>query len=568
MKYYYFLCTNFSNQIKFNMKINLITFSIVLSACAVMAQGPRVDWFHLDPSEGVTGVSSNKTIAEKLKNKGRTVVVAIIDSGIDYNHEDLKENIWVNAGEIPENGIDDDKNGYIDDVYGWNFIGGAGGTQVGADTYEVTRVYGSLLYKYKDADPSKLNKTQKAEYELFLKTKKEVEEAKKGAEDQLKEFENIEQRVLKALSLAEAKLKEKNLSLGEAGNLDVSESTELAYGVNIIKRMLQNRKGLKTVEEVREFLLFDLLEAKRDVSNKVNIAYNTDFDPRSTVVKDNYADKLEKKYGNNIPIGPDATHGTHVGGIVGAVRDNKLGMDGIAPNVKLMVIRAVPDGDERDKDVANAIRYAVDNGASIINMSFGKGYSPEKNIVDEAVKYAEKNDVLLVHAAGNSAQNNDTDPNFPNAYLGKSGFIFKKKRYAKNWIEVGALSYQKDADMVAGFSNYGAKTVDIFAPGVQIFATTPNNQYRYLQGTSMASPVVAGVAAVIRSQFPGLTAPQVKEVLMKSVTPFTTMVKQPGSDKQVPFNTLSVSGGVVNMYKAYELAEKTKGKKKVTSRGV
>ncbi|HMP31768.1 MAG TPA: S8 family serine peptidase, partial [Saprospiraceae bacterium] len=268
------------------------------------------------------------------------------------------------------------------------------------------------------------------------------------------------------------------------------------------------------------------------------------------------------------PIGPDALHGTHVGGIVGAIRDNNIGMDGIAPNVKLMVIRAVPDGDERDKDVANAIRYAVDNGASIINMSFGKSYSPEKNIVDEAVKYAEKNDVLLVHAAGNSAENIDVADNFPNAFLGKSGFIFKKNRYAKNWIEVGALSYKKDADMVAGFSNYGSKRVDLFAPGVQIFSTTPNNQYRYLQGTSMAAPVVAGVAAVLRSHFPTLTAIQVKEVLMKSTIPFTNMVKQPGTGKEVPFNTLSVSGGVVNLYKAYELAEKTKGKKKIKVSGV
>jgi cell wall-associated protease len=362
-------------------------------------------------------------------------------------------------------------------------------------------------------------------------------------------------------------LAKSGLSIGEIGQLDVSESTELAYGVNLVKRIMQSRKGLKSVEEVKEFLLFDLIEAKRDSEKKLSIAYNTDFDPRSAIVKDNYADKLEKIYGNNIYEGPDATHGTHVGGIVGAIRDNKKGNDGIATNVKLMVIRAVPDGDERDKDVANAIRYAVDNGASIINMSFGKGYSPEKSIVDEAVKYAEKNDVLLVHAAGNSEADNDVTPNFPNAYLGKSGFIFKKKRYAKNWIEVGALSFQKDKDMVAGFSNYGAKTVDLFAPGVQIFATTPNNQYAFLQGTSMASPVVAGVAAVLRSQFPSLSAVQVKEVLMKSVVPFTTMVKKPGTDKEVPFNTLSVSGGVVNMFKAYELAEKTKGKKKIKQIG-
>jgi subtilisin family serine protease len=552
----------------YTMRKTLIILNIILAIGLTYGQNAKIDWFHLDPSEGFNGVSSQKTIKEKLKGTGKTVVVAIIDSGIDFNHEDLKDNIWINAGEIPGNGIDDDKNGYIDDVNGWSFIGGPNGKNVAGDTYEVTRVYGSLLYKYKDADPSKLNKTQKAEYDLYLKTKKEVEESKAEAQEQLKQFIDIENRAVAALKLVEEKLKDSKLTLGEAGSINVSQSTELAYGVNIIKRMTQNRKGLTTVEQVREFLTFDLLEARRDAEKKIKIAYNTDFDPRSTIVMDDYNNKLEKIYGNNDVIGPDALHGTHVGGIVGAVRDNNIGMDGIAPNVKLMVIRAVPDGDERDKDVANAIRYAVDNGASIINMSFGKGYSPEKNIVDEAVKYAEKNDVLLVHAAGNSAANNDTEPNFPNAYLGKSGFIFKKKRYAKNWIEVGALSFKKDADMVASFSNFGGKSVDIFAPGVQIFATTPNNQYRFLQGTSMAAPVVSGVAAVIRSHFPTLSATQVKSVLMNSVVPFTNMVKEPGSGKEVPFNTLSVSGGVVNLYKAYELAEKTKGKKKIKVSGV
>ena len=216
--------------------------------------------------------------------------------------------------------------------------------------------------------------------------------------------------------------------------------------------------------------------------------------------------------------------------------------------------------------MANAIRYAVDNGASVINMSFGKGYSWDKTLVDEAVKYAAEKDVLLVHAAGNSAANNDETDNFPNDYLGKKGFLFfKKPYYAKNWIEVGALNYKGGEDAVARFSNYGKAGVDVFAPGVQIFATVPNNQYMFLQGTSMASPVVAGVAAVLRSQYPALTAEQVKEIIMTQVTPLTGSVKKPGSGELVPFSSLSISGGVVNLEKALEAAATVKGKKKVTT---
>jgi cell wall-associated protease len=548
MKFY-----NMTKQIAFSFLLTL-TFTLGISQ-------NRMDWFHLDASEGFNGISSKKLHAELAKKEGRPIVVAIIDSGIDILHPDLKDNIWVNAGEVPDNGIDDDKNGYIDDVYGWNFIGGPNNQNVGPDTYESTRVYAALKYKYQDANPLKLNKDQKAEYELFLKVKEQTESKRKEAEESLAGIATLEANAMKALDLVQSKLNEKNLSVGEVGTLDVSESTELAYGVRLVKNVVR-AKGANSIESIKEFISIDIIGQRDEALKSRDVSFNPDFDPRKTIVKDNYANKTEKIYGNNDVSAPDALHGTHVAGIVGAIRGNNVGMDGVAKNVKLMSIRTVPDGDERDKDVANAIRYAVDNGASIINMSFGKAYSPEKSIVDEAVKYAEANDVLLVHAAGNSAANNDTEPNFPNDYLGKSGFIFKKKRYAKNWIEVGALNYKKDADMVAGFSNFGKANVDIFAPGMQIFSTTPNEGYQYLQGTSMASPVVAGVAAVLRSYFPMLTAVQVKDIIMKSSTTFPIKVKTPGSGTEVLFSELSVSGGVINVYNAYKMAETVKGQKK------
>ncbi|MGB3196357.1 MAG: S8 family serine peptidase, partial [Saprospiraceae bacterium] len=270
----------------------------------------------------------------------------------------------------------------------------------------------------------------------------------------------------------------------------------------------------------------------------------------------------EKNYGNNDVKGPDASHGTHVAGLVGAVRNNQIGMDGIATNVKIMSVRCVPDGDERDKDVANAIRYAVDNGATVINMSFGKGYSPEKDVVDAAVKYAASKDVLLVHAAGNSAQNNDKTNNFPNKVYQKKKFLGKNK--AKNWLEVGAIAPKDGLGMVAGFSNYGKKNVDLFSPGVAIYSTTPENTYNSFQGTSMASPIAAGVVAMLRSHFPTLTAKQIIKIVKSSTETPVLKVIQPGTKEEVNFSDLSSSGGIINLEKAVQLALKTKGKKKVS----
>jgi cell wall-associated protease len=293
----------------------------------------------------------------------------------------------------------------------------------------------------------------------------------------------------------------------------------------------------------------------------VKYQYNPEFNPRADIIKDNYADSYEKNYGNADIKGPDALHGTHVAGIIGAVRNNNLGMKGVADNVRIMGVRAVPDGDERDKDVANAIIYAVDNGATVINMSFGKSYAWDKEAVDRAVKYAQSKDVLLIHAAGNDAKSNDEgENNFPNARFKKHGWFSPKR--AKNWIEVGALSWKKNEDAVADFSNYGQNNVDVFAPGVDIYSTLPESKYKNLSGTSMASPVCAGVAAVIRSYFPELTAEQVKECIEKSVVKQSYKVKKPGSEEKVPFSSLSRTGGVVNVYSAVKLAGEMKGKKK------
>lgn len=543
---------------------NILFLSLSVSGSIFSQQIPR-DWFFGEPSGEYFGISVNKTYESfKSIKDGQTVVVAIIDSGIDYEHEDLAANMWVNPGEIAGNGKDDDNNGYVDDIHGWNFIGGPDGTNVGMDSYEAARVYGSLKYKYENADVNKLTKAQKKEYDMYVRAKQSVEKETNSAKNKLTQIDNIENKVKEAFDIFEKKLGSDTLSKEWLDSLDTGSDEKLALAKNIVNQYFTFGED-KDYASIRNVVFNDINEDRKSYQNKLDYSFNPDFDPRKTIVKDNYNDVSEKFYGNNNVEGPDATHGTHVGGIVGAIRGNEVGGEGIASNVRLMSVRAVPDGDERDKDVANAIRYAVDNGATIINMSFGKGFSTHKALVDEAVKYAAKKDVLLVHAAGNSAQNNDVTPNYPNAnFEKKTGFIFKKHKRAENWIEVGALNYKPAPDMAAPFSNYGKKEVDLFAPGVRVYAPIPDNNYAPLQGTSMASPVVAGVAAIIRSNYPSLTAEQVKEAIVKSVKPIEDEVYVPGSKtEKTKFSNLSASGGVVNLEAAMQYASKMKGKKKI-----
>jgi cell wall-associated protease len=548
------------------MRTKIFLLSLVFfSFSSLFAQNVPNDWYYGNPGEGYNGISMNKAYAEILKGKpSRTVVVAVIDSGIDIEHEDLKANIWINTGEIPDNGIDDDKNGYIDDVYGWNFIGGPDGANVGPDTYEAIRVYSSLKYKYENANPAKLNKDQKKEYEIFLRAKDNVDKEIARAKASLDQLNSVEERVMNALNTLANKVGDSELTREMLDTINTNGNQDLAMAKNIVMQYL-DASDINTIEGVKMQIKEEIQEDGKRHQDKLDYSFNPDFDTRKTIVKDNYADPYERIYGNKDVTGPDAMHGTHVAGIVGAVRNNNIGMDGVADNVRLMSVRAVPDGDERDKDVANAIRYAVDNGATVINMSFGKGFSPEKKVVDEAVEYAAKKDVLLVHAAGNDGKDIEVNENYPTALLDKkTGLFCKKPKKVKNWIEVGALSYRDGEDVAATFSNYGKTKVDLFAPGVRIFSTMPGNEYAPLQGTSMAAPVVAGVAAVIRSHYPALTAEQVKEVIMKSVTLITDEVKLPGSKTEKrKFSELSVSGGVVNLHNALQLASTMKGKKKI-----
>lgn len=513
--------------------------------------GAPENWFNLDATNDKTpGVSTEKMYKELLKDRqSETVIVAVIDSGIDIDHEDLKDIMWVNPGEIAGNGIDDDKNGYIDDIHGWNFIGGKNGTNIDSETLEITRLVAKYNKMYANVDVNSLSKKKRKEYDAYLAMKEEVENKKKEAATQLA---GIEQMV--------AGMKTLENHFGKAPTIEELEKIETDD--ENLKEMAQKMASRLTRSGASFSEMMENLQGGVDYfEGQSKYYYNVDFDPRAELVGDDYNNQTERIYGNNDVEGPDAFHGTHVAGIIGAVRDNDLGMKGVANNVKIMSIRAVPNGDERDKDVANSIRYAVDNGASIINMSFGKSYVWNKQVVDDAVKYAMKNDVLLVHAAGNDGSNTNDLKNFPNDRFNKKGLF--APRYAKNWMEIGALTYKGGADAPASFSNYGKENVDVFAPGYQIYSTVQGGGYGKASGTSMAAPVTAGVAAVLRSYFPELTAVQVKQILESSVIKQTQSVKRPGDKKMVPFSELCVTGGIINSYTAVQKAKNTKGKKKI-----
>ena len=536
----------------------------LLLTTSLIAQSSN--WYHGSVTADTPyNIGTDDVYSTIIKDKkGASVVVAVIDSGVDIEHVDLVNKIWINTDEIPGNGIDDDNNGYIDDVNGWNFIGGKDGAQVDADTYEMTREYAKLQKKYGDRDPQGLSGEELEEYNQYNEWGRKIEKEISTGKSRYDEYNNAIVFYEDILDYMHEFVGEGELTPALIDSLKNSGTREAQVSTNVLQAVEGDIGRTPTLEDVEALLLPpDLYDALNYFGDKFKYNYNVDFNPRN-IVGDNYYNLDDRSYGNNLVEGPDATHGTHVSGIIAAERNNGLGINGVSADARIMVIRAVPNGDERDKDVANAIRYAVDNGAQVINMSFGKGLSPEKSYVDDAVRYAEKNDVLLVHAAGNSSENIDVADNFPNdTYEKAKGFLFWKKKKPKAWISVGAITNSNDENIVATFSNYGDADVDLFAPGQNINSTTPDDTYQIQQGTSMAAPVVAGVAAMLRSYFPKLTAVQVKEILLSTTTPLNTMVKQPGSDDLVSFSELSVSDGIVNAKAAFIKASQTKGKKKI-----
>lgn len=518
------------------------------------------DWYLKDPSSQTYGIKLDQTYTDLIKQKKqkKRIVVAVIDSGIDTAHEDLKPVLWNNDKEIIGNGIDDDKNGYVDDVHGWNFIGGKDGRNVGKDSYEAARVY----YKYKpvfgdqtivetDLTPEKKNA-----FLMYSKAKFQLEAQAKEAAMYVLILKDIVAKLPSADSILRSALGKQSYTGDELSNFSSQDPTITKARAAMLGFFQQTRQ----MESTNTLLINELIQFYEAEQSKVEAIEKEPKKYRSEIVQDNYNDPQDRFYGNNDVMGSDASHGTHVAGIIGAARNNDIGINGIADHILIMPIRAVPDGDEHDKDIANAIRYAVDNGAWVINMSFGKSFSPEKSWVDEAVKYAAEKGVLLVHAAGNDAKNIDVEDNFPSKNYNNDTL-----QPFSNWITVGA-SGANEKELAAPFSNYGKREVDVFAPGVRIYSTLPGgNTYGEKDGTSMASPVVAGLAALLLSYYPELTPEQVIDILKKSSLKVADKITiKPGTeDEEASLYDLSSSGGIVNAYEAFKLAGTIKGERKI-----
>ncbi|WP_428741647.1 S8 family peptidase [Tenacibaculum sp.] len=489
------------------------------------------NWQHLDlATDTIPGMSVNKAYEFLKGKKHMEVVVGVVDSGTDLKHEDLVDVAWVNSKEVAGDGIDNDKNGYVDDINGWNFLG---------DAYKEHLEYERILMNPSVADAETL-----AEVKAYQAEK--IEEAK----NTLNRYGNFKTGAVESDKVLTKYFGKSSYTKDEVAAINTNDPV-----LNQAKSYAAQMLGyFESLSEAKEYFEKGIKNAQKTIDGD-----NLKIDYR-TVVGDNAYDIKDKPGSGNGNTGHSEKgelHGSHVSGVIGATRNNGKGMNGVADNVKIMAVRSVSDGDEYDKDVALGIRYAVDNGAKVINTSFGKGFSPNKEWVYDAIKYAASKDVLIVNAAGNDGKDIDVEKTFPNDAPDLINEI------ADNFLTVGAMSAKYNEELPASFSNYGKKNVDVFAPGVQVYSTTPDNEYKKLDGTSFASPATAGVAALVRSYYPELTASQVKHILMNSGTKIDLEVLKPGTGsrygvapEKVPFADLSVSGRVVNAYNAVRMADR------------
>jgi len=544
--------------------IKLPNFDAVITIPAkkgILSDEEMKTWSHADIlKDSIAGMSLEKAYQFLEGKKGKQVIVAIADSGVDIEHEDLKEVLWINIDEIANNNKDDDNNGYVDDVFGWNFLGNKEGKIVNTDQLEITRIVKKGKEKFGDKKEVEIAENDQEEFQQYLKLENEfrvtISEKKYEILEMNQTLENL--KLFQGNFDAVKKFSKKEILTETI--LDSIEPTSLTLILQV-KNVINILKQGMTESDLKDYT--QQVVAYRNELEKAIKGYDLEMNFRQSLGDDLY-NINDKFYGNNNVIGSKVLekHGTHVAGIVAASRDNNLGAIGVANNVKIMTVRVVPDGDEHDKDVALGIRYAVDNGAKIINTSFGKRFSPNKEWVYDALKYAASKDVLIVNAAGNDGKNMDVRKSYP---TDSKDLVTE---FIDNVITIGASSLYFNENLPASFSNYGQTNVDIFAPGVDVYSTIPKDEYEPLSGTSMAAPSTAGVAALIRSYYPGLTAKNVKYILMNSGVKITFDVIKPGSQTEenqkgelISFSELSVSGRIINAYNALRLADFLSSKK-------
>lgn len=524
----------------------LFPYSLSFGQVSTVDSLPKenLNWYNLSPkNDKIQGVGVDRAYSELLKDKKskKTIVVAIIDAGVDINHDDLSSLIWVNENEIAGNGKDDDNNGYIDDINGWNFLGNSKGENINEANLELTRIVRNYSDQFEGKTATDIPEIDKVNFDLYSRAKNERLEIDKKYTAKAKKYEELKDNLSEAETVLKKELKKEELSLEDVQNFSATDSVLLKHK-STCTSMYTRGVSVDYLEGIVEYF-----------ETYTKYYTNLDFNPRAEIIGEIDKDLKNNNYGNSEVKGADAMHGSFVAGIIGGIRGNGIGIEGIADNVRFMVLRAVPNGDEHDKDIAHSIRYAVDNGANIINMSFGKYYSPYKSEVNAAVKYAASKGVLMIKASGNDETNIDKKTQYPNPITEDGSRI-------PNWITVGANNQLMGKKLSATFSNYGIENVHIYAPGVGIISTVPDSQYDMANGTSFACPVVSGVAALVWSYYPELTVGELKEILLSTGTNYKKKkVYQPGYTKEAQtktkFGKLSSSGSIVNAYNALFEAE-------------
>jgi cell wall-associated protease len=533
--------------------LTALTLSQTISAQVIPPAEPEPPkgWQLMDLKEnGFYGISLKPAYLFIQGKKSKPVVIATIDSGIDTLQKDLQSILWTNTKEIPGNGIDDDHNGYVDDVHGWNFLGGPGGKADFNETTEEVREYNKLKGKFENL--SDTNAVDKKQYAYWKRVKTTYDSTVNKSRTETEQL----QPIMNALMVTSGYIK-RGLSLPANGTFKQTDLVKLKLANDTLtqsKYVWDSIFSQEGTNKTNAAIIKDLSEYLAKLNNDLS----PDLEARKRIVGDDVDSMDHKPYGSNQLKFSDASHGTGVAGLIGAIRNNNYGINGVADNVRIMAIKAVPNGDEYDKDIANAIHYAVDNGARIVNMSFGKKISPHKEWIDEAFKYAASKDVLLVQAAGNDSQDVDVNPDYPN-----DTFLDGSATDADNVLNVGASGPRLGEHLAGDFSNYGKKNVDVFAPGVKVTTVDTDAEFMTEDGTSFSSPITAGVAALLLEYYPTLSAKQLKQIILQSATPLTgTMVLRPGSKTiKVDFASLSKTGGIVNAYKALQIASKTKGER-------
>ena len=520
--------------------------TISLYSCSLFAWGQDATFWHWKDLEkdGVHGVSLFKAqqLLTDLKLKPTPIIIAILDGGIDTAHPQIKPMLWNNPKEIPGNALDDDKNGYVDDVHGWNFLGNAAGQNINKASDEKSRIYHRYKNEFKQdkLDSSAWDVKKKQDFYTWQQAAAEIVFTDEDAAN-LSFIKMARNAVVKMGLILIKEIEDTNFTTEQLETFQpigkLTADTKISYLRTMQALGIDRISGYHSiVEDLNEY-----------ISGKDQSAVSIDTPPedlRKKIIQDQYENLNDQYYGNNNITGPNAKHGTHVAGLAAGMVDTNFTKSNFSNPIQIMGVRVVPDGDEYDKDIALGIRYAVNNGAKIINMSFGKSFSPEQPWVDSAIRYAASKDVLIIHSAGNESYDLNNKSVYPSPYSN----VFKDK--ASNMITVGASSDPVIAESIlTEFSNYGNKIVDVLSPGNKIFSSLPNQQYGFLNGTSMSAPILSHIAALVRAYFPKLSATEVKEILLQSSwkpNDPNTLFPIPQKDQSIKLNDISAEGGIIN----------------------